>query len=513
MQEQATSKNTSNKRIAQNTFYLYIRLFILLIVGLFTSRIILDQLGAVDYGLYSVVGSLVYIFTFVSGVLASSASRFMAVELEVGSTLSQNKVFCMTINIHLLFSIIIVFLAETIGLWYLFNKMVIPDDRFDAALIVYQLSCLNAIFSLLVIPYRALIIANERMQAFAYLSIIEVLARLAIAFGLYYEGFDKLILYGILSFFVQVGVNLSYFIYCKIKFNESKYHKVWDKLLFKEMIVFSGWTTFSYISGSVVNQGYNLIINLFCSPIVNAARAVAYTVQAKVLQFATNFQIALNPQIVKNYAANDVGRVEYLVEMSIKISFSLMFIMLFPILVNIKGILSIWLVEVPLGTELFVILICIAAIFSAMSNPLGVVAEAANKLKVYNLITIPIFVMALPVSYIALVIGLPAYSVFIVALLAEIIGMWVKFFYARAILEDKMQKANLLICKCMATIILFAGFGLTLEKFFNSSLISILICGTICFAASTFWVFILIMNRNERALIYNKIKTFIGYKN
>ena len=204
MQEQATSKNTSNKRIAQNTFYLYIRLFILLIVGLFTSRIILDQLGAVDYGLYSVVGSLVYIFTFVSGVLASSASRFMAVELEVGSTLSQNKVFCMTINIHLLFSIIIVFLAETIGLWYLFNKMVIPDDRFDAALIVYQLSCLNAIFSLLVIPYRALIIANERMQAFAYLSIIEVLARLAIAFGLYYEGFDKLILYGILSFLYKL---------------------------------------------------------------------------------------------------------------------------------------------------------------------------------------------------------------------------------------------------------------------------------------------------------------------
>jgi len=509
MEEFATSKNTGNKKIAKNVVFLYVRLFVLLIVGLYTSRIILDGLGVVDFGLYGVVGSLVFIFTFVSGALASSASRFIAVEIEVGSQESQRKVFSMTLNIHLIIAVIVLLLSETVGLWYLNNKMVIPEERMYAASIVYQLSCASAILSLLVVPYRALIIAAERMNAFAYLSIVEVFAKLAVAFSLYFEGPDKLILYGIMLFIIQAGINILYLVYCRRSFIISKFCKVWDKLLFKDMIAFSGWSTCSYVSGSVVNQGYNLILNLFCGPVVNAARSMAYQVQTKVLEFATNFQIALNPQIFKNYAAEDIRRVEELVEMSLKVSFSLMFIMLFPILVNIKGILSIWLVEVPQDTDIFVVIICLTAIFAAMSNPLGVVAEAANMLKKYNLITIPIFVLALPVSYACLYFGLPPYSVFIVALLTELIGMWTKFFIARSILNNPLQHAGIVIWKCLATLALFMVIGYGLTLFFDSSFLSVAICGFICLTLSVVWVAYMIISREERQAVYNKIRSIL----
>lgn len=509
MQELATSKNTGNKRIAKNVVFLYVRLFFLLVVGLYTSRIYLDALGVVDFGLYGVVGSLVFIFTFVSGALASSASRFISVEIEVGTPESQNKVFSMTLNIHFIFAVVVLLLSETVGLWYLYNKMVIPEERMFAASVVYQLSCASAILSLLIVPYRALIIAAERMNAFAYLSIVEVLAKLAVAFALYIEGPDKLILYGVMLFVVQAGINLLYLIYCRRSFIISKFRRVWDKLLFKNLLIFSGWTTCSYVSGSVVNQGYNLILNLFCGPVVNAARSVAYQVQTKVLEFATNFQIALNPQIFKNYAATDVRRVEELVEMSIKVSFSLMFVMLFPILVNIQGILSIWLVEVPKDTDIFVVIICVTAIFSAMSNPLGVVAEAANKLKIYNLATIPIFVLALPISYACLYFGLPAYYVFVVALLAEFIGMWVKFLIARGILNNPMRNASLLILKCIGTIILFTGLGIILIEIFDSRFLSVIFCGSVCIVMSAIWVLYIIINRGERIIVYNKIRSVV----
>lgn len=510
MEELATSKNTGNKRIAKNVVFLYIRLFVLLIVGLYTSRVILDGLGVVDFGLYNVVGSLVFIFTFISGALASSASRFIAVEIEVGNQESQNRVFCMSMNIHLIIAVVVLLIAETIGLWYLNHKMVIPEDRMFAASVVYQLSSASAILSLLVVPYRALIIAAERMNAFAYLSIVEAVAKLAVAFTLYIEGPDKLILYGTMLFVVQGVINLLYLIYCRRSFIVSKFRKVWDKLLFKDMIVFSGWSTCSYVSGSVVNQGYNLILNLFCGPVVNAARAVAYQVQTKVLEFATNFQIALNPQIYKNYAAADVRRVEELVEMSIKVSFSLMFVMLFPILVNIQGILSVWLVEVPDNTDIFVVIICVTAIFAAMSNPLGIVAEAANKLKMYNLVTVPIFVLALPISYACLAMGFSAYSVFIVALLAEFIGMWAKFLIARGILNYPMRNAFSLILRCICTIVLFVGLGFVLIHFFDSRFVSVIVCGSICLIMAALWVLYVIINKKERTIVYDRVKSFVS---
>lgn len=510
MIERATSTNTSNKRIAKNVLYLYIRLFLMLIVGLYTSRIVLDRLGSVDYGLYGVVGSLVAIFTFVTGALSSSASRFMAVEVEVGTPESQNKVFCMTLNIHLLFSAIVVLVAETLGLWYLNNKMVIPEGREYASAVVYQLSCICALFSILVVPYRALIIANEHMKAFAYLSIIEVVAKLCIAFCLYGEGADRLILYGLLSCIVQIGVNLSYYVYCRRKYVESYYYLQWNRSLFKEMIAFTGWSAYGTVSSSLINQCYNLLLNLFFSPIVNAARTIAYQVQTKITQFATNFQVALNPQLVKNFSANDIRRVEELVVMSMKISFSLMLIMLFPILTNIDGLLSLWLVDVPDNTAIFVVMVCVTQIFGSMSNPFGVVAEAANRVKKRVLIVVPFFVIGLPVSYICLSHGLSALSVFVVTLIINLVVLWVEYYIARSIIGDNMRDTFLLICKCIGSLCFFVGVAILLRWVFDTSLLSVLLCGAICLLLSVLWVLYVIISRKERAHVYNKVRSYIG---
>lgn len=482
----------------------------MLIIGLYTSRVILYSLGTVDYGLYNVVGSLVAIFTFVSGALSSSASRFIAVELEVGTPESQNRVFCTSVNVHLLFSAFVVLVAETVGLWYLYNKMVIPEGRLFASAIVYQLSCINAVFSIMVVPYRALIIANEQMKAFAYLSVIEVVAKLAIAFAVYYGGMDRLILYGILGFVVQVGVNFSYFFYCRRNFAESKFNLLWDMPLFKDMLAFSGWSATGYLSGSVINQCYNLLLNLFFGPVVNAARALAYQIQTQITQFSTSFQVALNPQLVKNYAAKDVRRVEDLVVMSIKIAFSLMLIMMFPILTNIEGILSLWLVEVPNNTGIFVILVCLTQVFGSMSNPFGVVVEAANKVKKRVLIIVPIGLMALPVSYICLLLGSSALCVFIVALVASFMILWVEYLIARNVMADDMRDTFVLMCKCIGSLILFVCVGYILRMHFDNSLFSVIVCGTICLLLSILWVLFVIINQNERTLVIKKVKSYIG---
>ena len=509
MVEQATSRNTSNIKIAKNVFYLYIRLFLILIIGLFTSRVILDCLGPVDYGLYNVVGSLVSIFTFVSGALSSSSSRFMAVELEVGNQETQNKVFCMTVNLHLLLIVIVVICAETVGLWYLYSKMIIPEDRLYASVVVFHLSWISAIFSILVIPYRALIIANERMKAFAYLSIFEIMANLIIALSLYYGGIDRLILFGIMSFVVQVGVDLSYYFYCRRYCVESSFHLIWDNKLFKDMISFSGWSTCGNLSSGVVNQCYNLILNLFFGPVVNAARAVAYQVQTKVTQFATNFQIALNPQLIKNYAANDIKRVENLVVMSIKLSFSLMLILFFPILTNIEGVLSLWLVEVPKDTNVFVVFVCVTQILSSMSNPFGVVAEAANQVKKRVLFTVPIFVLALPISYLGLSYGYSARYVFVVALFAQFIALWVEYFIARSVVSEKLYDTFILMCKCIGTLILFMGASFLLRLYFDNSLLSVVICGLICLVLSLLWVLFFIISKKERLLVFDRVRSII----
>lgn len=500
------NQNSDNKRIAQNTLFLYLRMLAKMFIGLFTSRVILDSLGIVDFGIYNVVGSLVLIFTFIQSSLASSASRFLSYEIGAGTSNSLNNIFCMTMNIHLIFACLLFIFSETIGIWYFYEKMVIPEDRLTAAMIVYQLSNFSAILSVITVPYRSLIIAKEHMKAFAYISIFEGIGKLLIAYGLYISSLDKLIIYGILLFVMQLIINLIYIQYCKRKFKESQFKRFWNKQIFKEMFAFSGWSVCSYISTGVVSQVYNLMLNLFFGPTVNAARAVSFQVQSAVNNFVVSFQTALNPQIVKNYASNDYSRVYDLIILSTKVSFSLTFILLFPLLINIDYILSIWLVQIPKNSNIFIILIGISSTFSSLGNPLAVVAEAANRLKFYNLVTIPLYILPVFISYYLLSIGNPASTVFIMTIIAEFLAFFLKLWIVKTLINIQIKEILFLYTKSTFTIIITIIIGYIIKYNFTPSFITSTILIFLCLLFSTVWLYYFILSNKERIFIIQLIK-------
>lgn len=498
---------TNNKTIAKNTVFLYLRMLVMMFVSLFTSRIVLDKLGVVDFGIYNVVGSLVLLFTFIQGSLASSASRFLSYEIGIGTKKTLNQVFCMTMNIHILFALLILVFSETIGLWYFFHKMIIPENRRIAAFIVYQLSNLSAIFAILVVPYRSMIISKERMKAFAYISIIEAFAKMFIAYCLSVTGFDRLILYGALLFIMQVSIMYLYYIYCKKNFVESHFSRYWNKKIFKEMFAFSGWSTCSYISTGVVSQVYNLMLNLFFGPIVNAARAVSYQVQTTVYNFIINFQVALNPQIIKNHASGDNKRVYDLVLLSSRVSFSLLYILLFPLLVNIDYILSLWLVKVPENTNLFIILICLSSTFGTFGNPLSVVAEAANKLKYYNLMTMPLYLTPVLFSYLLLKAGSPAATVFFMTIFVEFVAFFLKLKIAHELIDMPIKQDLLLYLKCTFSVIVAIVIGYAIRQYLDNTLFTTIVSVIVCEIFSLIWIGIVILTKQERIWIINKTRS------
>lgn len=488
-------------------------MLVMLLLNLYTSRIVLDKLGIVDYGIYNVVGSLVLLFTFVQGSLASSASRFFSYEIGSGTSQSLNNVFCMSMNIHIIFSVVILLLSETFGIWYFYKMMVIPVERQQAAYITYQLSCLSAIFNILVIPYRAMVIANEKMKVFAYISIIEAFLYLFIAYCLFYNNIDRLILYGTLLFIVKVLIMILYVTYCKMYFIESKFTCFWDKNILKEMSIFSGWSICSYISTGAVSQSYNLFLNLFFGPTVNAARAVSYQVQSAVYQFVNSFQTAVNPQIIKNFAIHDNNRVYELIMLSSKFSFCLLFIIFTPLLINVDFILSFWLTEVPQYTNSFILIIAFSSMFMAFANPLSVVAEAANKLKLYNLITLPIYVISVIISYIYLAHGATVFTVFYMTLFVELIIYFFKLYVFNKIIIISMTKHVILYFKCVISVFILFLLICIVNNYTKPSFMYFLLLSFGGLLFSLLWIYCYILSRPERKFVILKISSFILKKN
>lgn len=513
MDNKQSLSQSSNSRIAKNVLFLYARMLLLMIIGFVTSRIVLDRLGEVDFGLYNVIASLTLLFSFVQGALSSAASRFIAYEIGAGSYESLRNVFCMTINIHLIFSVIVLLAAETVGLWYFYNYMVIPEGRFNAAFIVYQLSCLSAVLSIMVIPYISTLISYEQMKSFSYLSIVEGFAKLLIAFCLYIEGNDKLVVYAVLLFIVQVLTNLLYYLYCRHHIIIARFKKFWDQKLFKDMAAFGGWTACTYLSSSFVEQIYNLMLNFFFGPTVNAARAVAYQVQTNITKFVQNFQIAINPQIIKNYAVNDRDRVLELARLSVSVSFSLLLIIMFPVIVNIDVILGIWLVSVPESTGVFVTLICISAVFSSLSNSFSVVVGAANKMKLYNITTLPVYFLAVPIAYWALCSRSNASVVFILAAAAEFVALWIKIIITSIVIRTSLHKEFYLVSKCLISMLIFTLLAVAFRRIFSSDIIGSLFSLASCFTISVLWSAFVILNKTERSAVVGKIRNHLPFMN
>ena len=417
-QTQSTAAN--NKRIAKNTLLLYVRMLLIMVVSLYTSRVVLNALGVEDFGIYNVVGGLVTMFSMLSGTLTAAISRFITYELGTGNQNKLIRVFSSSITIQLGLSAIILLLAETIGLWFLNCKMVIPEERLYAANWVYQLSLLTFVINLISIPYNATIIAHEKMSAFAYISIFEAISRLIVAYCIVISPIDRLIAYSILLTAIAVIVRIIYGTYCTKRFAECSYHFIFDKNLLKQMFSFAGWNFIGASSSLLRDQGGNIIINLFCGPAVNAARGIAFQVNTAINSFVSNFMTALNPQITKSYASGDKEYLMTLIFQGARLSYYILLLLSLPVIINTHYILQLWLVQVPEHTVEFVRLVLIFSMCESISSPLITAMLATGNIRNYQLIVGGFQMLNFPISYILLRFGaIPETVLFIAILISQ----------------------------------------------------------------------------------------------
>lgn len=420
------ASEAQNKRVAKNTILLYGRTLYSLAVSLFTARIVLNALGEVDYGIYNVVGSVVTLFVFLRAAMANSTHRFVAYALGQGDKLKLHRVYSVSLMIHCAIAMIIVLLSETIGLWFFYEKIVIPPERMSAALWCYQFSVLTCALSVICVPYDAELIAHERMGVFAGVQVFNSTMNLLIAYLLVISTGDRLILYGVLLLIIQILNRLFYGYYCKRSFEECNFKWVKDKVLFKEMTSFAGWSLIGNLSVVGYSQGISVLLNMFFGPVVNAAVGVANQVQNALKSFVVSFQTAVNPQITKSYAAGDNKRLHKLIFSSSKLSFYLLLCLYLPVFVEAETILSLWLKNVPEHTVSFLRLILLITLMDTLSNPIGVANNATGKIKIYQIIEGGLLLTILPFAYLFLKIGYPPEAVYVVQLAVYIIVQLVR---------------------------------------------------------------------------------------
>ena len=405
-----------NKRIVKNTIFLYFRSFLMMAINLFSSRVTLQALGVEDYGLCGAIGSIVAMFTMINGGLAVGTSRSLTFELGKGDKERLRKTFSASFAMHVALAIILFLLLETVGLWFVNNKMNIPDGREFAANVVYQLSIITCMLTLTQVPYSASIISHEKMSVYAYVGIAEATFKLALIFALLYIPFaDNLIAYAIIIAVWSIGLQIWYRFYCRKRFEESNLMIVRDKSIYKGMLSYSLWDFVGQFCATGNSQGVNILINMFFGVKVNAARAIAYQVETAVTQFSSNFITAVQPQIVKSYAANDYKHFFQLIYEAGRYSFYLLFLVSLPLFLESEYVLSLWLVEVPDYAVLFLRCIIIISLFRVFSNPMIKGIHATGNIKFLNLSSgLYSLCSYLPIIYVLYKIGLPVWICFCV---------------------------------------------------------------------------------------------------
>lgn len=485
------SKNT--KRIAKNTLLLYARMLLMMVINLYTSRVILNALGVEDYGIYNVVGGVVSMFSILSGSLSAAISRFVTFELGKGNIEKLKKVFCTAVNVQVVLIFIIIVLFETVGLWFLNNKMVIPTERLDAAFWVFQFSVVTFAVNLLSVPYNASIVAHERMSAFAYISIFDAVAKLLIAFVIFKNPIDRLVYYGILVLIVGLIQRFIYASYCKRHFEECRYSFAFDKQITKEMFGFAGWNFIGASSAVLRDQGGNMIINLFFGPSVNAARGVAMSVNHAVTGFVSNFMTALNPQITKSYASGDYEYMFKLIFQGARLSFYILLILALPIIFTTQYLLEMWLGIVPEHAANFARLVLIFTMSESLARPLVTVMLATGNIRNYQIVVGGCQLLNLPISYILLRLGYPPESIFIVAIFVSILCEMTRLMMLRSMIKLSIRSFlknvyfNVLLVSVISAVMpLFAMKYVELNSF--GSFISICLLSVLSAAISIYFI-------------------------
>lgn len=428
-----------NKKIAKNTLFLYLRMFLVMGISLYTSRIVLETLGIVDFGIYNIVGSTVLLFSFLSTSLTIAVQRYLAYALGIGDLNKFRLLFSQAFWVYLILSLFILIIAETVGLSILYNYIDIPEGRFRAAFWTYQYSIFTFIIGIIRLPYNAAILAYEKMSFFAYTGIVEVFLKLLITYLLVILAFDKLISYSVLLLGVSVVISIWYHCYCFKNLNGCKLKFSIDKSVINELAKFSGWSMLSSASSTLTNQGVNILLNNFFGVLINAANGISVQIMNALSQFLVNFQMAFNPQIIKSYANGDYKYLRSLIFRASLISFYLMILIAIPLMTKMDYILSLWLKTVPEYACDFSICIIISFLMESYAGPLWMTVQAVGKIKRYQIIISSLYLLNILGSFVFLYAGYSPLSVFIIRIIISVIVFFARVFLLNFLLKFSVR--------------------------------------------------------------------------
>ena len=495
-----SDQSNNNKRLVKNTLYMYIRMFFLMLISLYTTRVVLNVLGEVDFGIYNVVSGFVVLFTFLNSAMTTSTQRSLSYELGKSDGDVRN-IFTTCLNLHLLMGVGIVFFAETVGLWFLNHKMNFPPERMGAVNWVYQFALLSCLSNVLRVPFNAIIIAHEKMSFYAYVGLIEGVLKLMIVYLLSMFGYDKLIFYSFLMFVVSSLTTVSFVVYSKSKFSHVRFRGTVKKGSYKQMLSFSGWTLLGALANLGRNQGINVMLNTFYGVTVNAAIGIANQVNASVSQLVTGFQQAFNPQLTKAEAAKNREYQEDLIVKTAKYSYYILLFFSVPLLYNLDFILDLWLKEYPLYTKELCFWIIIASLIDSISGPLWVTIFATGKINSYQISISVLLLLILPITYVCGKFGSSPYYPYVFYALLNFFAIFLRLYYLK---KNICFNIRMFVRKVLFPI-LFVSFPillfcLTLPKE-NKLLMS--------FALVLFEFFVIAfigMNKQEREIVYKFIQ-------
>lgn len=501
--------SANNKRIAKNTLLLYLRSVFLILINLYTSRVILQALGVQDYGIYNVVGGMVTMFTMLSNTMASASQRFITYALGERDSDKLKKVFTTSITLHAVLGFIIIFLIESVGVWFLYNKLSIPTERLDVAFWVLQFSIATLFVNIISVPFNATIIAHERMSAFAYISILDGVLKLAIAMLILLTSADRLILYAALMFAVALLLRFIYSIYSHRHFEETRHIRLHiEHGLFREMFSFAGWNLFGNGSALLRNQGIDILLNMFFGVTVNAAKGVSNQVLHAITQFVQNFQTAVNPQLTMSVAQSDTQRTHFLIMQGGRFSFFLLCLFVIPLIMVTPQVLSLWLVEVPQWAVEFIRWTLIYQLWDTLSRFLVTAMLATGEIRNYQIVVGGTKLLAVPMAYVWLLLGG-----------SPLVGIWVNIILELACLGLRLYfnaNANGLrwktyltgvVLRCWVVFVMAIGLSYMIKDYLTSNFILLIVASLVLTVLS---ISIIGMDKSERLLVLSKASSFIS---
>ena len=504
----STESANNNKRIAKNTLLLYVRMLFSMVVSLFTSRVILNTLGVEDFGIYNVVGGIVAMFTIISGSLTSAISRFLTFELGKGDKEKLKTIFSTSVNIQLGLSAIIILIGEVVGIWFLNNQMNIPAERMMAANYILQCSLGIFVLNLLSVPYNASIIAHEKMGAYAYISILDIVLKLTVAYAIMLTPFDRLISYGVLLLAESIFIRLIYGLYSKRNFEECTYHLIYDKAVLRKMVSFAGWNFLGVTAGTLNTQGVNILMNVYFGVAVNAARGIAVQASAAISQFVQSFTTAVNPQITKSYAAGDMTYMHTLVCQSSKFSAYLFLLMAIPLSVETPAIFEIWLKNPPEYAVLFFRLSLLGTLMdSVLSNSLMTAIFATGDIKKYQVYVTICGGMVFPLTWLAYLMGASPDSTYIIYFIIYCVVLYVRLHVIQQKVHLQIKEyARRVLVKFIPVAVLSYLVPISIAYLMPASFGRILITTIVSVVITCAIIYSIGLTTGERNMVMSKVK-------